>query len=78
MDGPTIDRKKHIDQHYYAIASKATLLEPSELNVPKEKFKAQFDEEWDVALAEKKLFNAMDAIKHLDIDVPRLNTAWQA
>lgn len=47
MDGPTIDTKKHIDQHYYAIASKATLLKPSELNVPKEKFKAQFDEEWD-------------------------------
>ena len=78
MDGPTIDSKKHIDQHYYAIASKATLLEPKDLNVPKEKFKAQFDEEWDAALAENKLFNAMDAIKHLEIDVPTLNTAWQA
>ena len=35
MDGPTIDTKKHIDQHYYAIASKATLLKPSaDLNKP--------------------------------------------
>ena len=78
MDGPTIDSKKHIDQHYYAIASKATLLKPAELNVPKEKFKAQFDEEWDAAIADGKLFNAMDACTHLNIDVPTLNTAWQA
>ena len=34
----TIDEKKLIDQHYYAIASKATILKPSELNVPVEKF----------------------------------------
>ena len=45
MDGATIDSKKHIDQHYYAIASKATLLKPSELNVPKDKFKDKFNEE---------------------------------
>ena len=29
IDGPTIDAKRLIDQHYYAIASKATLLKPS-------------------------------------------------
>ena len=29
----SIDEKKLIDQHYYAIASKATILKPSELNV---------------------------------------------
>ena len=37
-----IDSKKLIDQHYYAIASKATILKPAELNVPEDKFKAQF------------------------------------
>merc|ERR1719401_867712 len=34
IKGEDIDSKKLIDQHYYAIASKATLLKPNELNVP--------------------------------------------
>ena len=42
IDGPTIDAKRLIDQHYYAIASKATLLKPSELPVPEDKFEAFF------------------------------------
>lgn len=37
-----IDEKKLIDQHYYAIASKATILKPDQLNVPADKFKEQF------------------------------------
>jgi hypothetical protein len=35
-----IDEGKLIDQHYYAIASKATILKPEQLNVPADKFKA--------------------------------------
>ena len=38
IDGPTIDAKKLIDYHYYAIASKATLLKPSQLNPPKDRW----------------------------------------
>lgn len=49
IDGPTIDLKKYIDQHYYAIASKATLLPPSELPVPADKFKEKYGEEWSQA-----------------------------
>merc|ERR1719327_2296824 len=45
-----IDKKKLIDQHYYAIASKATILKPDQLNVPKDKFKSAFGLEWDDAL----------------------------
>merc|ERR1719399_2211496 len=37
-----IDSKKLIDNHYYAIASKATLLKPNELNVPEDKFADKF------------------------------------
>ena len=37
-----IDKHKLIDQHYYAIASKATILKPEQLNVPEDKFQAQF------------------------------------
>ena len=37
-----IDKKKLIDQHYCAIASKSTILKPEQLNVPEDKFHAQF------------------------------------
>ena len=47
--GDVIDSKKLIDQHYYAIASKATILKPRELNVPKDKFKNFFGLEWEEA-----------------------------
>lgn len=43
-----IDKKKLIDQHYYAIASKATILKPAQLNVPADKFKDKFGEDWQV------------------------------
>ena len=32
ITGETIDAKQYIDQHYYAIASKATILKPDALN----------------------------------------------
>ena len=44
--------------------------------MPKEKFKAQFDLEWDDALKDGKLMNAMDAKEYFGVDVPALNTAW--
>ena len=42
LTGDEINSKKLIDTHYYAIASKATILKPAELNVPTDKFEAQF------------------------------------
>jgi len=71
-----IDEKKLIDQHYYAIASKATILKPAELNVPKEKFKGKFGLEWQAALDSGKVFNAMDACKKLSIDANALDALW--
>ena len=41
-----IDSKELIDQHYYAIASKTTILKPAQLNVPSEKFEGQFGVGW--------------------------------
>jgi hypothetical protein len=35
-----------IDQHYYAIASKATLVKPKDLPVPQDKFEAAFGVSW--------------------------------
>lgn len=39
--GPEIDRKKLIDQHYYAIASKATILSPKQVLVPSQSFQVR-------------------------------------
>jgi nucleoside diphosphate kinase len=71
-----IDEGMLIDQHYYAIASKATLLKPNQLNVPPEKFKAKFGLEWKDALAKGVVMNAKDACEALGLDSAGLNAAW--
>jgi len=76
IKGEVIDKKKLIDQHYYAIASKATILKPDQLNVPADKFKGQFGLEWKDALASGKVFNAMDGCKELGIDADAMDKAW--
>ena len=54
IDAKEIESKKLIDQHYYAIASKATLLKPDQLNVHEDKFEAKFGLPWKQALKEGK------------------------
>merc|ERR1712242_305763 len=76
LSGTVIDEKKLIDQHYYAIASKATILKPAELNVPADKFQEAFGISWQDALASGKVFNALDGCKELGIDADGMNTAW--
>merc|ERR1712048_455615 len=76
IKGEVIDKKKLIDQHYYAIASKATILKPDQLNVPEDKFKEQFGITWKDALASGKVFNAMDGCKELGIDADALDKEW--
>ena len=46
-----IDQKKLVDQHYYAIASKATITPPAELAVPDDKFTEFFGESWSDVLS---------------------------
>merc|ERR1719324_264022 len=76
LSGKTIDEKKLIDQHYYAIASKATILKPDQLNVPADKFKGQFGIEWKDALASGKVFNAIDGCAKLGLDGDQMEKAW--
>lgn len=76
LTGKQIDEGKLIDQHYYAIASKATLLKPNQLPIPADKFKQAFGIEWETALREGKVFNALDACKVLKIDADELDKAW--
>jgi len=72
-----IDSDSLIDNHYYAIASKATLLQPKELNVPADKFKAKFGIGWQEALDAGVVYNAMDGGKKLGMDATQLEEAWR-
>jgi hypothetical protein len=71
-----IDSKKLIDQHYYAIASKATILKPAQLNVPADKFQAKFGLTWTDALAQGNVFNALDACAKLGITADQMDKEW--
>jgi len=77
IDGPTIDREKLIDQHYYAIASKATILPAEEIPVPADKFEQEFGEKWETVLAEGRAVNAMEACQKFNCDPVALEAAWQ-
>lgn len=78
ISGKDIDEKKLIDQHYYSIASKATLLKPKELPVPADKFEEKFGESWASVLESDKAMNAMDACAAFGIDTLELNSKWEA
>lgn len=71
-----IDKDMLIDKHYYAIASKATLLKPKELNVPEEKFKAFFNVGWQEALDQGIVYNALDACEYFGIDAAAMDAEW--
>jgi nucleoside diphosphate kinase len=79
LDGPTIGDKKLIDNHYYAIANKASLTLPKDLNPP-EKGQAEFLEKfgisWPDALAQDKVFNALDACTKMGLTGDQMDTAW--
>jgi len=71
-----IEEGKLIDTHYYAIASKATLMKPEQLNVPKDKFEEFFGVAWDDALSQGKVYNALDACAVLGVDASTMNQMW--
>lgn len=77
VEGETIDQKKLIDQHYYAIASKATILPAKEIPVPTDKFESSFGESWEKVLSEDRAANALDACERFGCDAAELNDAWQ-
>merc|ERR1740121_1811206 len=76
IPGSTIDEKQLIDRHYYAIASKATLLSPEELPVPEGKFKEAFGIEWKEALNTGNVLNARQACERLQLDAAGLGAKW--
>jgi hypothetical protein len=77
VEGKVIDEKKLIDQHYYAIASKATILPAEEIPVPADKFEANCGETWEKVLREKRACNALEACERFGCNAAELNDAWQ-
>ena len=76
LTGPEIDKGMLIDQHYYSIASKATLLKPKDLPVPAKKFEEAFGKTWAAALAEGSVYNALDACTYLGVNAEGLDGLW--
>lgn len=64
-------------KHYYAIASKAGYVpsfdSPAQLNVPKDKFKAKFNVDYDAAVADGKVFSGAGACKYLGVTKDELD-----
>lgn len=79
LDGKTIEEKLLIDNHYYAIANKASLTKPKDLNPPaskQEDFQKMFGLSWEEALQQGQVFNAVDACAKLEIDGETMDTCW--
>jgi len=75
LTADVIDERKLIDQHYYSIASKATMLTPDQLPVDDAKFQATFGLPWADALPNS--LNAMDAMQALESNVDEISELWK-
>jgi len=79
LNGAEIESKKLIDNHYYAIANKASLSKPVDLNPPKPKqdeFAKKFGLTWEDALKRGIVYNAVDGCKVLGIDGEQMDIVW--
>lgn len=76
IGGEEIDQKNLIDQHYYSIASKATILPANKIPVPIEKFEKNFGESWTKVLSDGRAVNALEACKRFECSPDELNKAW--
>ena len=76
ITGEKIDKEMLIDQHYYAIASKATLVKADKMPVDPKKFESQFKISWDSVVKSGQAYNALDACKFLGINATELDAAW--
>jgi len=77
IEAAEIDKKQLVDKHYYAIASKATLLTPDKLNIPKDKFKEHFGVQWDDVLKDGKALNAKQACEKFAVEADELEKMWE-
>jgi len=76
IDAAAIEKGLLVDKHFYAIASRATLLKPEKLLVPEQEFKATFGVEWADVLKSGAALNARDACKRFQVDAAVLGSMW--
>jgi len=79
LTADVIEKQKLIDNHYYAIANKASLTKPADLNPPENgqaEFEKKFGVSWKQALAEGRVYNAVDGCKRLGIGGDKMNKQW--
>lgn len=79
LDNVTIETKKLIDNHYYAIANKASLTLPKDLHPPQkgqDAFAEKWGLTWAAALEQGLVLNAVDGCKKLNIDGNEMDTLW--
>lgn len=77
INGIEIDEKSLIDQHYFSIASKATILPAEKIPVPNGKFEAFFGESYTSVLKDKRAFNAIEACTQFGCTPIELDEAWK-
>jgi len=81
LEGSVIGEKKLIDNHYYAIANKASLTKPKDLNPPQkgqDEFKEKFGISWSEALEKGMVLNAMDGCEKFKCDGDEMEKKWRA
>jgi len=79
LTGDVIEKDKLIDNHYYAIANKASLSKPAELNPPEKaqaEFAKKFGISWSQALANGIVYNAVDGCGRLGISGDEMDKTW--
>jgi len=79
LAGPQIAKDLLIDNHYYAIANKASLTKPADLNPPAPKqllFADKFGITWQEALSDGVVYNAVDACERLGVDGDQMDKLW--
>ena len=77
VSAETIDANQLVDRHYYAIASKATLLDAERLNVPEEKFRKAYGVSWSDVLERGLAMNSKKACEKWKMTPTQLDAAWQ-
>jgi len=79
LDAAAIERDRLIDNHYYAIANKASLTQPRDLNPPaakQEEFRRKFGIAWRDAIEAGLVYNAVDGCKRLGIGGSAMDAKW--
>eukprot|EP00239_Pterosperma_sp_CCMP1384_P003346 CAMPEP_0197843710 /NCGR_PEP_ID=MMETSP1438-20131217/627_1 /TAXON_ID=1461541 /ORGANISM="Pterosperma sp., Strain CCMP1384" /LENGTH=311 /DNA_ID=CAMNT_0043454041 /DNA_START=70 /DNA_END=1005 /DNA_ORIENTATION=- len=79
IDNKTIEKDMLVDNHYYAIANKASLSKPKDLNPPaakQEEFEKLFGLTWPAALEQDLVFNAVDACAKMGVDGDTMDGIW--